>query len=384
MTQAQTSEALRVLVATPYGRDGMGGIDRLNDSIFEILEAEPGEMLELDRLVTRGKGSLLQAPFVFAAAMARFVWLAARGRVDVLHIHISGHGSSYRKAILGHTARLMGVPYTLHLHGVNYREFWAGSNAVFRSLLDAAYRNSARVIVLGAFWADVIKERVSDARVTILPNATPAVAPYEKPHKPDGGVQITFLGQLGSRKGSPQLIEALSRLKDHASWTAVLAGDGEIEQTKSLIAQHDLSDRIEVPGWIGVEKRASVMQTSDVLVLPSFAENLPMVILEAFSHGIPVIATPVGAIPEVIIDGENGLLVEPGDVDGLTEAIKTVIEQPELRAKMGAKARQDHGERFELGGYARQLAGIWRACARRGSDERETKSRQQLSIKQAE
>ncbi len=116
---------------------------------------------------------------------------------------------------------------------------------------------------------------------------------------------------------------------------------------------------VDVPGWLNSAAADNLLRRTDILVLPSFAENLPMVILEAFAHGVPVVSTPVGAIAEVIDDGRNGLLVPAGDVAALAGALKKLLDNPELRRSLGQAARRDHAERYEIGPYVTQLAGIW-------------------------
>jgi glycosyltransferase involved in cell wall biosynthesis len=113
------------------------------------------------------------------------------------------------------------------------------------------------------------------------------------------------------------------------------------------------------------------LEQTDMLVLPSYAENLPMVILEAFAHGVPVISTPVGAIPEVVIPERNGLLVDPGDVPALAAAIRRLIEEPALRRAMGRAALQDHAAKFEMNRYLSRLSAWWIAVAARSTQQLE-------------
>lgn len=355
------AQLLRVLLATPYGQNGMGGIDRLNDAIVDGFERHPDFSIHCARLVTRGKGSLLSAQPVFAAALLRFAAAAARREVDLLHIHLSVRGSSYRKAVLAKLARALGVPYVIHLHGTDYKEFWYATNDLLRAELGRMFAGSERLIVLGEFWAGVMRELdpALGHKLQILPNATAAVAAKPSAGRSDGTVHIAFLGQLGQRKGSADLLQALKRLQHLPSWTAVLAGDGAIAETKRLVAELGLDGRVSVPGWISTERRTALLAASDMLVLPSYAENLPMVILEAFAQGLPVISTPVGAIPEVLQPEHNGLLVPPGDVPGLAAAISRLVEQPGLRARMGQAARRDHAEKYDMDGYLKRLAAIW-------------------------
>lgn len=355
---------LRVLLATPYGQDGMGGIDRLNDAIADGFNNHPVlPRIQCTRLVTRGKGSLWAAQAVFAAALARLTFLAARREVDLLHIHLSVRGSSYRKAVLARLARTLRIPYVVHLHGTDYKEFWESTNPVLRSELSRMIAGSARFIVLGDFWARVMRDLQPELaqKIVVLPNATAAATPPQD-SRDRAAPQITFLGQLGQRKGSSDLLQALSRLQHLPGWTATLAGDGPIAETQQLVRQLGLHGRVRVPGWVGTAERTSLLQASDMLVLPSYAENLPMVILEAFAHGVPVISTPVGAIPEVVVPERNGLLVKPGDVEGLASAIERLLNDASLRQRMADAARRDHAEKYEMNDYLRRLSDLWRAA----------------------
>ena len=315
--------------------------------------------IRCERLVTRGKSSLWAAQPIFAAALLKLASAAANGHVDLLHIHLSVRGSSYRKAVLAMLARGLGVPYVIHLHGTDFKEFWRGTNQVLQGELGRMFAGSARIIVLGEYWARVVSELQPAAagKIVILPNATAAAPPRSVP--PAEGARITFLGQLGARKGSADLIEALSRLRHIPDWSATLAGDGDLARTRQKVASLDLADRVTVPGWISTVERAAQLERSDMLVLPSYAENLPMVILEAFAQGVPVVATPVGAIPEVVRNGWNGFLVAPGDVQGLAATIERMIRDPDLRARMGVAAQRDHAEKFEITRYLERLAAVW-------------------------
>src|SRR5262245_49440971 len=116
-------KTVRVMVATPLGHDGRGGIDRLNDLIFEEISARRDLRVQLVRLTTRGKRSLFTAQFVFAFALIRLALAGLWRPVDVLHIHVSDKGSSYRKVIVGRVAEALGIPYVVHLHGSIFAEF---------------------------------------------------------------------------------------------------------------------------------------------------------------------------------------------------------------------------------------------------------------------
>src|SRR5271166_2758851 len=136
---ADQQKRLRVLIATPHGLGGRGGIDRMNDMAIGVISASPELDVTAERLVTRGHGSLIFAPMVFALALTR-LWLAARrGKVDVLHICLSLKGSAYRKAVIARVARHCGVPYVVHLHGGGFEFFWLTLGARVRRAVDRLF-----------------------------------------------------------------------------------------------------------------------------------------------------------------------------------------------------------------------------------------------------
>jgi glycosyltransferase involved in cell wall biosynthesis len=356
---------LHVMVATPLGINGRGGIDRMTDNIFANLNGRPELDIRAERLVTRGQGSLLLAQFVFARAIMKLVTTKLRGRIELLHIHLSDGGSGYRKTFLGATARLLRVPYVVHLHGAVFDEFLLSAPPHLVRAIDRCLLHSERIVVLGQYWAKMVADRLPETihKITILPNATQQSVAPQVPAS-DNRVRITCLGQLGERKGTPQLLDALHTLASRNDWTATIAGDGNVEQARGRIRELKLDKKVCAPGWLGPAETDELLCNTDIFVLPSFAENLPMSILEAFAHGIPVVSTPVGAIPEVIEHGRNGLIVPPGDVPKLASALEDLIQNVSKRHGFGKSAQRDFIERYEIRPYVTSLIEIWRKSGR--------------------
>ena len=355
---------LRVLIATPFGARQRGGIDRLTDLIIDTIENNADGRIRASRLVTRGTGMLVWAPFIFGWALARF-WIAKlRGEVDLLHINLAAGGSAVRKAFLARLARRLGVPYVVHLHGSRFHQFWPSAGPYIRKKVDRLFVDSSAIIVLGKYWSQLVAAHVPQVenKIIVLPNATAPIGFARQPAT-DRRVRISFLGELGQRKGTPQLVEALGRLAGRQDWTATIAGNGKVQETIARAQQLGIEDRVKVPGWLDSSAVHAVLSETDIFVLPSFAENLPMSILEAFACGIAVVATPVGAVADVIAHESNGLLVPAGDVDALTCALRRLIEDGKLREALGAAAKRDHAERYEIGAYLSRLSAIWLKAA---------------------
>jgi glycosyltransferase involved in cell wall biosynthesis len=358
---------LRVFLATPFGANGPGGIDRLTDLMVAGMDERPDLGIDVVRLVTRGRHGLVRGAFVYAAAMARF-WLAAKsGHVDLIHINLASGGSVFRKAMLARFAKRLGIPYVVHMHSGRFDQFWKDAGPRLAVAIDRLFADSNAIIVLGKYWTNMVTSRVPSAgtRIVVLPNATAQQSCDCEPAG-NGLVRITFLGKLGPNKGTQLLLEALASLRDRRDWTATIGGNGAVEESRVFAAQLGIADRVVFPGWLDARAVAKQLGQTDIFVLPSLSEGLPMAILEAFAWGIPVIATPVGCVPEVIKHNQNGLIVPVGDVPELAQALRRLIQHPTLRRTLGDAARQDHAMRFDINIYLPRLAAIWRKAGAAG------------------
>lgn len=364
LQRATPSRVLNVLVATPGAAAGQGGIDRVMGGLKSELarQADPG--IDVTFAATRGTGHVALSPFYLGGFLLRMLGLRLAGKVDVVHINLASAGSTYRKLQIARLARLLGIPYVLHLHGAEYHAFWKDDGSWLSTSIRIMFEGATRTVVLGEVWRDFVAVRApsSAARIVVVPNAT------EQPSLPHTGggekTHILFLGRIGDRKGVPQLGEALARMNQLDNWRATIAGDGQVEAARAKAAVLGLADRVEIPGWVGPTRVAELIATADILVLPSFAENLPLSIIEGMASGLAVVATPVGAVSDIVKDGETGLLVQPGDVDGLTSALTRLVEDQPLRQRLGAAAQQLHRERLDLEPYAETLRSVWIAAAR--------------------
>ena len=365
----RASQKLHVAIATPLGRGGHGGIDRLMWQVAdEISVLDPSVRLHM--LVTRGQGHIALSTYWMVRTLATLVYLRAKGEIDVLHVNLSKKGSTYRKIALCAFATKFGLPYIIHLHSGAYRDYWSRAGRALSRQIGRMFANASRIIVLGSVWRDFVirQDPALCSRVVVLPNATPV--PPKARISERGPVRILFLGQLGKNKGVPQLVAALGKLSGLPNWRATLAGDGSIALTRQALALLSLSDRVEVCGWIGATAVADLLARSDILVLPSFNENLPMSVIEGMAAGLAVVATPVGAVEDIIIPEKTGLLVPPGDVEALAEAIRRLITDEALRERLGREAKNFHQTHLELSSYVKQLCQQWREVA--GADWKDT------------
>jgi len=362
LQRAPTTRVLNVLVATPVAATGQGGIDRIMAALKGELERDPRGTLATFG-ATRGGGSVVLSPLYLSRFLGSMLTMRARNKLDLVHINLASSGSTYRKLIVAGLARTLGVPYVLHLHGGDYPSFWKGDESGLSRSIRGMFAGAARIVVLGETWKRFVISRAPEVadRVVIVPNAA---ARPTLPHTGGGErAHILFLGRIGDLKGTPQLGEALSRMRDVPNWRATIAGDGNVEGARAKVAEYGLADRVDVPGWVGPERVHQLIATADVLVLPSFIENLPLSIIEAMASGVAVVATPVGAVPDIVRDGETGLLVPVGDVDALQAALTRLVNDKPLRQRLGAAGLALHRDKLDLPPFADTMQRVWADAA---------------------
>jgi glycosyltransferase involved in cell wall biosynthesis len=174
-----------------------------------------------------------------------------------------------------------------------------------------------------------------------------------------GECRLLFVGRLAPVKGLRLLIEAMRRLADDiSSLRLVVVGDGPDRRILEDLAR-PLGDKVRFTGYLSQAEVAGTMQEADIVVLPSFAEGVPVVLMEAFAGSRPVIATQVAGVGELVENGTSGLLVPPGDVESLTRAIQTLAADPDLQSAMGARGRARVEAEFDIDIEAARLAALF-------------------------
>jgi glycosyltransferase involved in cell wall biosynthesis len=340
-----------------------GGVGVLLRNLIDAWANMP-EAPRVRVLDTRGGGGRQRAALHFPGVVLQVVALCGLRRAHLVHAHMTTRGSAFRKTLLCWLAMSLRVPVVIHMHGADFIPFYRGLAPWLKAPLRAVLRRAAHVVVLGAAWRAFLIDEVgvSPGRVSILPNGVPMAAPATPLGLPNAP-RLLFLGRLCPRKGLPELIAALGTPSlRQRPWEAVFAGDGDAAPFRAMLGWHRLGARVAMPGWVGRETSAALLAQTDIFVLPSHHEAMPLAVLEALAARVTVIATKVGTIPEFLQDGVSALLVEPGDVAGLAAAIERLLDDPRLRARLAEAGHRVFYEKLEIGGVAAQLMGLYRVA----------------------
>jgi colanic acid/amylovoran biosynthesis glycosyltransferase len=296
------------------------------------------------------RGTLLHLAYL-AEACILLAWVAEDG---IEHIHAHFGTNSTTVAML---CRVLGGPsYSFTVHGPE--EF----DKVQAIALPEKIARAAFVVAVSSFgrsqlyrWCDAQQwSKIHVVHCGVDQNflAEPRVPPPSEP-------QFVCVGRLSEQKGHLLLVEAANRLaQEGLTFKFVFVGDGELRsQIETEIRHRGLQDRIEITGWASNAEVRQHLLASRALVLPSFAEGLPVGIMEALALGRPVISTYVAGIPELVESGVCGWLVPPGSVDALTDALRASLQaSPEVLEQMGRTGAERVAQCHNVTLEARKLA----------------------------
>jgi len=326
------------------GAGAQGGVATVVQVLAAAGLAAQGRVQLLTSHSAGGSSDKLRAA---VTSLTAYLLLLARGKAAVLHVHVSSNASFWRKALFIWSAALFRRKVVFHLHGGGFRAFFESRNPLVRRLVAATMRRSDRVLCLSTPVAAWLKSLLPGVRVDWWPNPVPEDLLH---CDVEGAVQrpvVLFLGALLPAKGVDDLLSAFQSLHElHGDAQLVIAGVGPAEADLKLkVIELGLESAVRFTGWIGPDERARWLGCARTLVLPSHLESQPMVLLEAMAAGLPVISTNVGGVPDIVLAGESGLLVEPRRPDQLADALSRVWADPDLRANLAVKARQRVRER---------------------------------------
>jgi len=188
------------------------------------------------------------------------------------------------------------------------------------------------------------------------------LASLPEPARSYGGTRLLTVGRLAAVKAQQEAIRALAEVRRHGlDATLTIIGDGEAKEPLQELARREgVEGVVDFRGWVSSDAVFEAMRTADIFLLPSLAEGIPLVLMEAMWQGCTCIATPVGGVPELIEHGVNGFLVPVGDARALASAVLTVCGDSDLPPRLHAAARQRLRDRFDLDRNLPALSEVFR------------------------
>ena len=277
--------------------------------------------------------NVLMYPVLLAKIL---IFLLLNKNYKIVHIHGSSKISAYRKYVVFLAIKyIMRRKVIYHIHGSEYHIFFNNSKGIKKKIIQHFIEESDGIICLSRQWKEFFVNNFNIKQIFILNNIVPYPVEYDKDTHKD--INLLFLGGFWERKGVFDLIEALGECnKDTLQKVKLkIGGEGDIEKLNSMVSQYNLENNVDFLGWITGDDKKKVLINSDVFVLPSHNEGLPISILEAMSYKLPILTTDVGGIPEVVDDHTNGIVVKAGDIEAIKNAIEFFAANPQKSIDYG-------------------------------------------------
>ena len=352
----------------------MGTSARTRGGIAAVVETYREEGLfarwPIHYIASHCDGSFVAKGAVAVTALFRLLAVLVRHSNGVLHVHSASRASFWRKCVFMGLAHLLRWRVIFHLHGGGFARFFCEEcgplqRAIARFFLDRA----ERIVVVSETWERWMRGVTSNRRIFVIHNpVTTGVRPRsacetageaDAVSHADRGLTpvgsrfgrepglVAFVGRCEASKGVFDLLEAANLLRGTVPQVRLeCAGDGDLAKVARYVLALNLGTRVSLPGWIDRSAARELMRRASVFVLPSYAEALPVSLLEAMAEGCAVIATRVGGIPDVITDEVDGLLVPAGHPEALAAAISRVLRDPAFARSLGNAARETIANRY--------------------------------------
>jgi len=297
----------------------------------------------LRKAVSLGRKSSRGLPVHGAYLLEAMMLLDEVRKRGIEHLHV--HFGTNPAAVAQIMRAMGGPPYSFTVHGPDELDAPLGLK------LGPKIEDAAFVVAITHYCAAQLRRWVSHEhwdKIRVV-HCTVGDEFFEQAQPIDpNSKRLVCVGRLSPQKGQLLLVEAFADAIDRgADAELVLCGDGEMRsEIERIAAERGLGDRLRITGWISGEQVRKEILAGRALALPSFAEGLPMVIMEAFALGRPVLTTYIAGIPELVKDGSNGWLIPAGSRDAITDAILDVLRTPtaklEQMAALGREAVREH------------------------------------------
>ncbi|GAO43254.1 glycosyltransferase family 4 protein [Flavihumibacter petaseus] len=271
--------------------------------------------------------------FYFAQNYIRMWWtLLTRPEIKLLHIHGSFGQSVYRKAVVAFTAKsIFRKKFIYHIHSSEYILKYDAGSGLYKKFCHYLLDHADVVGCLTPKWEEQYRQKFGLTNTRVMYNliAPPAAIDFPRAHKdPAEPLKLLFLGLIDEKKGVFDMVEMARRHRAalEGKLTIFLGGVGKTDRLKEEISRDSLENILDYRGWINETGKNQYFRNVDGFILPSYNEGLPICILEAMSYGLPVMASRVGGIPEIMEDRVNGFLFERGDQEAMFAAINQYVE----------------------------------------------------------
>lgn len=308
------------------------------------------------------QAGLLGAVTYLLSALPKLRQLARANEYDIFHFYFglpTGLLALYVHWVLK-------KPYVIALRGSdvpgydNTQRYLRPLHWLLRPISRFIWSRAAAVTALSDHLKALAHGTMADVDIAVIRNAVDTeIFPRRQAARQPGPLRLVCVCRLVRRKGLEHLVHAVGDLRDLGVELEIVGSGEQYERLAALVDDLGLGDRVRLTGYVPRERLADHYNAADIFVLPSISESFGQVLLEAMSTGLPVVASRVGGIPEVVEHGAGGLLIEPGSREAIVGAIRHLAADPDLRRAMGAWNFRQANEQHHWSSIALQYEALY-------------------------
>jgi glycosyltransferase involved in cell wall biosynthesis len=284
--------------------------------------------------------TLLKSILITSYHLIKYPFTLLVNNPKLVHIHTTDYFQFWENYLHIIISKIFRKKIILHIHATSFPEFYENSGRFAKSLIENGFSLIDTVVLLSKNQKIFFEKIISEEKIEILPNFVnmgffnPEINNSSKNNS--GSIDVVFIGgEESKRKGIYDVIKSISLvIKDVENINFVFIGRCNTDKVLNLIKKGSLDKFVSFKGYLSEEEKRIILSKSEIFVLPSYAEGLPIAILEAMSSGLAIISTKVGSIPETIKEGVNGYLISPGDYEELSKKIILLAKNKELLEKI--------------------------------------------------
>ena len=329
---------IRVLMIGP-DRSVHGGISGVVNNLYEAgLDKE----ISLTYIGTMKDGSKLKKLFVAVISYMRFCLSLSKN--DIVHVHVASDNSYRRKSFFIKRAKKCGKKILIHQHGGEWEEYYSNLSQSAKEKVRSTFELADHFMTVSESHKRFFENRVGLKNVEVYPN-TVSVPDYKD--RAFNSHRLLFMGRICREKGIEELIDAVTSLRGKfKDLELVLAGIWEDRDLKMKAGSH--GEFIKYAGWVTGEDKKNLMDNTDIFVLPSYFEGLPVTVLETMAAGMCVVASDVGGIPMIIKDNETGMLIRAKDKDSLRDALERLLSDKGMMHRLSRSGYEFVKDNFNI------------------------------------
>jgi len=248
-----------------------------------------------------------------------------------------------------------------HIHPAAFYDFYIEGSQYRKAQVLFAGRMSSKIVFLTQDMVNKFNRVWPGKPASVVPNPVDTkVYGSGSRSSMKGNYKILYMGWIIQDKGVYDIVEVIPKiLESYPEACFIFAGSKEVTKLRKIIQDRGLTGNTKVLDWVNGEVKLNLLRTSRMLLLPSYTEGVPNVILEAMASGLPIITTPVGGIPSVFIEGENGYYVIPGNREELGARILQLLEDDADCERISKLTRQRVKEKYDLEVIAQKLEAVY-------------------------